>query len=1122
MSTARITNPDFELGDTGWTKGANWTITNTNNLPQSGVWAARWDGGNGANTEIINVDKAPIQGGRSVSAQIYANVNGAGSSQGGVHIILVWYDASGNRIGDSAGSIVRGTGTQSVASTISTVAPTSARFMAIGARAYRNSNPRPFFVDSASWDYVYDRTAVLTSPQDGQQLTTNSIAQLRVEIGGTQPPITSVTYLQNGADLATVGVAPYGYNTSPLTNGTYAFRARVNLADGTNILTNISTVTITAAPPVPETREFRASNAYTYLVGENFSGLTSAMPPTARVLGVEIIMDYSMDVIVRAADIGVVDQSTANYNVAFDMVSGGTIEAVLMSKNGDSYTQLGNPLTTTIPIVANGFTLEEDGTSEGRRYSHLSSTSNSTATIGGDSERFGQDPEFGNIFNTRALGIRFYPNPSALPAYADSGDAVYRWFLNRLKLRVYFDAGSVEYYFASPDKSQVLKGELVHSYVESGAFQSGDAEGVLQLQPTLEIMNGTTRYIGDDWTIHSAYPPASDNQIGVVSARMSYNGLPTQQQIIDNRSRYQFITANFYGDVSLNSIYGAHGLPRAFAYNKQFFYKIYTQPDPTKDSPRHVAYHHGHLALGYERGNVDISVVGQPYNFDGALGASSWAIGDNVTGLLSLSGTILGVFAGKSIWGISGTTVDNFATQVISPKLGAVEYTITDMGFPVYANAYGIYTLGQTQEYGDYLGTPLSQDISPWLRPRLNRRGTSNKEVVAAWPVRSKNQYRLAFLDGYVVTMTTSGGAAPPTFSFRKYFKNPLPDVEVDSLYDYPAIIPIAVSSELDEAGEERVHVADYYTPEENSDPPFDPITIEGILPMARNSRTYLGTLDVEGVIGVGEVSLQSGTLPVGSELYYEGNTRRIVIEWGPTTDISAGPFNIGLRLVDSTGRSAVWTGTIEVNILPYAQFDPARAGPSITLSNERLTIEYDTNFDVPGSGVALNSTFGVVDTSSDKVMELVVEEATGPVGVGIVYASGLVYPNEGSHLSRTGSFVEFRGNGQPAAFTAGVGGGGNITPTVIWNIGDVIGLRFTTGLQSDSTDIYLRMYKNGTLVYTGPKGIIGDPQNPTTNAFVGVYAGDQFAGPNSFKVTVETDPAFFAYTYAGTDGFPA
>lgn len=213
---------------------------------------------------------------------------------------------------------------------------------------------------------------------------------------------------------------------------------------------------------------------------------------------------------------------------------------------------------------------------------------------------------------------------------------------------------------------------------------------------------------------------------------------------------------------------------------------------------------------------MDISVVGEPFNFNGVDGASSWGIGDGVTGLLTLSGTILGIFGSNSVTGLSGTTVDNFATQTISAKMGAVEYTIADMGYPVYANSYGIYTLSQVQQYGDYMGTPLSQDISPWLRPRLVRKETSAKEVVAAWPVRSKNQYRLAFADGYVLTMTVNNGQqSAPTFSQQKYFVDythmEVPEPTVSMYYSGEALVPAAISSQLDEGGEERIHIANRY-----------------------------------------------------------------------------------------------------------------------------------------------------------------------------------------------------------------------------------------------------------------------------------------------------------------------
>ncbi len=812
-----IINPSFEDGDTGWTKGPFWEIIGVGGtITRDGMWAGRWWGGNGDVTEIINDYRAPVASGQSITAQLYASTNGAKSSQGGVHIILVWYNSSNARIGETSGNIIRSGGTAMHLSTVTGSAPSGAAFVSVGARAYRNSNPRPYFIDAVSWSYIRDRAATLTSPTDGQEIAEGAVIPLRVEITGTQPAVTSVTYVLDGAPVHTTSSVPYGYNLAPQPVGTYEVEAIVNLADGTTITTNSAEFTVTATPVEPDTREFRASNSYTYLIGENFLGLSSSMPPNARVLGVEVLVDYNINILARTKDMDVTDPADANYQAVFDVISGGTVEAVLLSKSGTTYEQIGSSMTGDVAIIRQDFTIAEDGVSEDKRWTVLEGE-DSSVTIGGENLMFGIDPEFGSIFKDYSIGIRFYPNTNSIPAYADSGDAAFRFMVQSFKVSIYFDAGSVEYYFASADKADIIKGTLVSYYVLNGDFRTGDASGVLQLKPELEIMDGSQGWIGNDWTIHAAYPPTDDNQIGEVGdivdqdlLGMEYNGLPTQGQVKENRSRYLFITENFYGDPARNSMYGVHGLSRAFAYNGDYFYKIYTQADAEKDSPHHVANHHLHLALGFHGGRVDLSVVGEPYNYDGALGASSWAFGDKVVGLLPLSGTILGVFGSKSIYGIAGTTVDNFATQVISPNIGAIEYTICDMGFPVYANAYGVYTLNQTQQYGDYLGQPMSQAVSPWLRPRLLRRSTSDKEVVCAWPVRSKNQYRLAFSDGYVTSMTLNGSATP-TFSFQKYFYTPSGEwAAPDSLYEYPSIVPAAVSSELDEAGEERIHIAPY------------------------------------------------------------------------------------------------------------------------------------------------------------------------------------------------------------------------------------------------------------------------------------------------------------------------
>lgn len=1089
-----------------------------------------------------------------------------------------------------------------------------------------------------SGDEITGETVELRFPTNGSVYQEGNVIPFRVNIR-TGITVTALNYIVTNTATADVTTIPgtgadFKADYSLLPKASYSVVAQATLSGGLELTTSAHTFTVGDAAVIPQ-REYKASNAYTYLIMRDFNQLAATMPATAVVTGAQLEVDYRVTFLIRCKDKDVDTVDAARYEAAFQIAPTGVLSAQMLAPNGGAYSAVGNAVTGKQPFVMSDFSVVDNGASESKRWVALDSGSYKMV-LGAEDSVFGlQEIQAGNFLDY-AMGLRFYPQLGTVPSYTDDGDMCVRVRLDKVRLKVYFDGGSIEYYFVDPQNPNVaIKAQAAAAYVQEGSLKFGNASGFFQLLPELTYVNsavppaagevvfapegrvfcqtapgeipgtavmtdlngnvdpafnlrwaldapftkkevyagmqrgnyflfggnfsvysgvfaqhyvmimtdatglalggvpnpydegsvnyvafdgrglvltvtdgakhrlfaaeisgtnspdtvdpdggrrlvvklsggdgdvlpwplhgpdgtffpqtyptmlrsrpqegtateeriylhydrpwistqwsvtndwpadmyrdygetvalpalsdllnpppggggkpvhmatpvwpkiydgvstaaiqiqaprgepptasfslpgvyrkvqgialdsqrgwlyfgfalgdpanpssiwrigrvswpgcvldtvftfdsvqnetafpdgnkeiiglqvetdsgnlitrrkgntytkasidgnGTytqlaefttpasasygfifsnsstivppeavplpvgTPYIYADYDIHAAIPATEKNWIGKVAYNMRYNGLPTYDAVEGNRSRYMFISANFYGDPDLDSLYGANGVFRAFSYNGDYFYHIATQPDADKDKARHLAYHHGHLALGFQSGRVDLSVVGEPYNFDGAEGASSWAIGDEVTGLLPLSGTMLGIFGRKSITGLSGTTVDNFSTQTISPKLGAVEYTVTDMGFPVYANAYGIYTLSQTADYGDFLGTPMSQQVSPWLRPRLVRSSNSNKEVVVAWPVRSKNQYKLAFADGYVLTMTMNyGNQSAPTFSKQKYFDSYFDQwitggtSELPAAYDLErtSMVPAAVSSELDDSGEERIH----------------------------------------------------------------------------------------------------------------------------------------------------------------------------------------------------------------------------------------------------------------------------------------------------------------------------
>lgn len=364
------------------------------------------------------------------------------------------------------------------------------------------------------------------------------------------------------------------------------------------------------------------------------------------------------------------------------------------------------------------------------------------------------------------------------------------------------------YYFSSGG-GNILSAVVYDYFIVSGGFDTGDAVVRIQVAD-ITVVAGTP---GSDITI--LFDMYSDSgavtKLADVTTRMSFNYLPGLPDLLETNSRYEFRTANFYASDSMDAVYGVNGAGRAFIFDGDIFTFVYTQDDATKDKPRHVEIHHLHLALGYPAGSVLLSVVGEPYDFSGVNGASEISVGDRITGLMELEGTTLGVFCEQSIWAIVGTSVDNFQTQVIAPNTGCIEYTLANCGFPVYLDNRGISTLETSARYGDFVGQRLSSPVSPWLVPRC-RKSLSNinnySGVAMAMPVRAKNQYRLFFNDGEILTTTfvaTGDGGNGVAFTFQRYYLEQ-PDI-TDESYRF---IPIAHTSQVDATGTERIFMAHY------------------------------------------------------------------------------------------------------------------------------------------------------------------------------------------------------------------------------------------------------------------------------------------------------------------------
>lgn len=452
-------------------------------------------------------------------------------------------------------------------------------------------------------------------------------------------------------------------------------------------------------------------------------------------------------------------------------------------------------------------------------YNKTSATAK-TFTYGGANDKWLLSELTPAIVNDPEFTVIMTPS-----AHNSTGTAYLFWDVLTVTVHYFRPVGKMYFYNAGAGSPTELETKLVRIHVAKGSWAAGDAEGIMHVYaPT---SNASRNYItaGEEMRLVSGVATS----IGTTTS-VGASFLPSHADIAGGNSRMQMITANYYLNPDWDAIYGVHGLGRAFSYDGIYFRKIYSAYDSQLDKPRHIASYRNYLALGYTSGNVLLSKYGEsgpePENFDPLQGAREFSFSDDVTGLTELADTSLGVFCRSGINRIvlntqSTNSSNLFYTAVISSDSGALEYTLATFGnMTLYCDQYGIRSVEQTDLLGGFIGRPLSNLVSPWLRPRLSAKkywldSKTAQRPLFAHSIRAKNQYRIWFSDGYILCMNMNLVEDTPRFTFLRYGFN--------FGGSFVALLPIAYSSCVDSTGTERIHVAHWAQGTTSTDYANDP-----------------------------------------------------------------------------------------------------------------------------------------------------------------------------------------------------------------------------------------------------------------------------------------------------------
>lgn len=165
-----------------------------------------------------------------------------------------------------------------------------------------------------------------------------------------------------------------------------------------------------------------------------------------------------------------------------------------------------------------------------------------------------------------------------------------------------------------------------------------------------------------------------------------------------------------------------------------------------RDKPYLVADHKEHLFLGYPQGQLQSSNLGDPMTYTTT--AAAFGIGDEISGVTSMRGAVLGVFCLNRVMVLSGSSSIDWAMETYSRSAGARHDTVQEMaGNAMFLNDRGLTSLQAAQSFGDYEPSIFSREVKPLLDAYTGR-------VVGTRIAKSKFQYRLYADDGVRLTAT--------------------------------------------------------------------------------------------------------------------------------------------------------------------------------------------------------------------------------------------------------------------------------------------------------------------------------------------------------------------------------
>ena len=216
---------------------------------------------------------------------------------------------------------------------------------------------------------------------------------------------------------------------------------------------------------------------------------------------------------------------------------------------------------------------------------------------------------------------------------------------------------------------------------------------------------------------------------------------------------YEWENHNFFAGAGTLRAYGVNAVD-TFAFELDeggVVSPIFFPPSPSAAAPDEgnpggppflIEEHRNYLWFAFPGGRFINSVQGEPLLITGFLGSNEFGAGDEITGLVSVVGSVLEIFTERESRGLFGFDASDFELKLVAEKSGSRLYGAQKIDTVYTLDDLGVSSLARSDAFGDFIGSTVSQLIQPLVT------GDVQDLFTVSTIVRSSNQYRFYFTDG--------------------------------------------------------------------------------------------------------------------------------------------------------------------------------------------------------------------------------------------------------------------------------------------------------------------------------------------------------------------------------------